>query len=581
MGVRHATVSPHSTAAPDGHFDVVVVGSGFGGSVMTQRLSEAGMSVCLLERGKAYPPGSFARSPWETGRSFWDPSEGLHGLFDVWSFRGLGGIVASGLGGGSLIYSNVLIRKDRSTFVHDELETWPLTYDDLEPHYERHERMLSGTTYPFEPDPSKRDPHLEPYDRTYKTEALRAAAEQLGLQWFLPKLAVAFSTGDKAPSLGEPILEEPENLHGRVRMTCRLCGECNIGCNYGSKNTLDFNYLSDAALRHGASIFTRCEVKTIASRPGGGYAVGYVHHEGATEGEQREAPLPVRSVTCDRLVLAAGTFGSTYLLLKNREALPGLSPRLGTRFCGNGDLLTFALKSVQDGGGRRRPRILDPGYGPVITSTIRVPDALEGGPGRAYYIQDGGQPQIASWIMEVGHLPGVIRRAIRLAVRLVKKWLRIDRRADIGREISAAFGPATLSSSTMLLFGMGRDIPDGNMSLTDDGYLDLDWRTRRSNAFFKQVRGTGKQIAVVLDAKFLDNPPWHLSRVVTVHPLGGCPMGRDEREGVVDSYGRVFGHPELLVVDGSIVPGPVGPNPSNTIAAMAHRAAERLIEEAR
>ena len=571
-------MTAHPIPAPEAHFDVVVVGSGFGGSVMTQRLSQAGMSVCLLERGKAYPPGSFARSPWETGRNFWDPSEGLHGLFNVWSFRGIGGIVASGLGGGSLVYSNVLIRKDKSTFVRDELETWPVTYEKLEPHYERHERMLAATPYPFEPDPAKRDPAREPFDRTYKTNALRLAAERLGLEWYLPKLAVAFSANG-APSLAEPILDEPENIHGRVRSTCRLCGECNIGCNYGSKNTLDFNYLSDAALRHGASIFTRCEVRTFAPRPGGGYVVGYVDHSAAIEGEKRTQPLPLRTVTCDRLVLAAGTFGSTYLLLKNREALPGLSDRLGKRFCGNGDLLTFALKSLEEGADRR-PRILDPGYGPVITSTIRVPDALEGGPGRAYYIQDGGQPQIASWIVETGNLPGVIRRALRLVVRLVKKWLRFDRRSDIGREIAAAFGPATLSSSTMLLFGMGRDIPDGNMSLTEDGYLDLDWRTRRSNAFFEQVRGTGGQIADVLNAKFVDNPPWHLSRVVTVHPLGGCPMGRDEQEGVVDSYGRVFGHPGLLVVDGSIMPGPVGPNPSNTIAAMAHRAAEQLIEEA-
>src|SRR5207247_126504 len=82
-----------------------------------------------------------------------------------------------------------------------------------------------------------------------------------GLEWFLPKLAVAFAA-DGEPRVAEPILNEPENLHGRVRMTCRLCGECNVGCNYGSKNTLDFNYLSEAALRHGASIFTRCEVKS-------------------------------------------------------------------------------------------------------------------------------------------------------------------------------------------------------------------------------------------------------------------------------------------------------------------------------
>ena len=125
------------------------------------------MSVCLLERGKAYPPGSFARSPWEIGRNFWDPSEGLQGLFNVWSFRGLGGIVASGLGGGSLVYSNVLIRKDESTFVQDELETWPVEYEDLEPHYARHEDMLAAAPYPFEPDrrsatrPRTVRPHLQ------------------------------------------------------------------------------------------------------------------------------------------------------------------------------------------------------------------------------------------------------------------------------------------------------------------------------------------------------------------------------------------------------------------------------------
>ena len=185
-------MTAHRIPAPEAHFDVVIVGSGFGGSVMTHRLSEAGMSVCLLERGKAYPPGSFPRSPWETARNFWDPSEGLQGLFNVWSFRGLGGIVASGLGGGSLVYSNVLIRKDRSTFVRDELETWPVTYEDLEPYYERHEHMLAATPYPFEPDPAKRDPAREPFDRTYKTNALRLAAERLGLEWYLPKLAIAF-----------------------------------------------------------------------------------------------------------------------------------------------------------------------------------------------------------------------------------------------------------------------------------------------------------------------------------------------------------------------------------------------------
>jgi cholesterol oxidase len=542
---------------PEAHFDAVIVGSGFGGSVMAYRLAEAGMSVCLLERGKAYPPGSFPRSPWEMGRNFWDPSEGLHGLFDIWSFRGIGGVVASGLGGGSLLWSNVVLRKDRSTFVQEEGEHWPIGYDDLERHYDRHERMLQVTPYPFD---------LEPYDRTYKTKAMEYASGRLGLEWFLPPLAVTFDPGDGRPRPGEPIQGE-ENLHGRTRLTCLLCGECNIGCNYGAKNTLDYNYLSLAKLRHGADIRTRCEVKTFAPRAEGGYGIDYVDHE---------AGVP-RRVTADRLVLSAGSFGSTFLLLKNRASLPGLSDRLGTRFCGNGDLLALAVKARENGG----PRIVDPGYGPVITSTIRVKDAAEGGPGRAYYLQDGGHPQMVNWIFEASYQLNVIRHGARLAKRLLRKWLRLDRRSDVGRDFAAFFSPATLTSTSMPLFSMGRDLPDGTMTLTEDGYLDLDWNKRSSTPFFEHLRDTAREVAETLGAKFQDNPSWYLSRVATVHPLGGCPMADDERGGVVDSYGRVFNHPGLLVVDGSILPGPVGPNPSTTIAAVAHRAAEQVLAEAR
>jgi cholesterol oxidase len=580
MVVRHGAVTtPHQTPPPDAHYDAVVVGSGVGGSVMTYRLAEAGLNVCLLERGKAYPPGTFPRSPWETGRNFWDPSEGLHGIWNVWSFGGIGGIVASGLGGGSLVYSNVLLRKDASTFVHDDLETWPVTRDELEPGYERHEQMLAGTPYPYERDQSKRDPALEPYDRTYKTRAMQYAAERLGIEWILPKLAVAFAANGGEPKPAQPILHERENLHGVVRMTCRLCGECNVGCNYGSKNTLDFNYLSDAKLQHGASIFTRQEVKSFEPRQGGGWTVRYVDHSGAVEGEKRKQDPPLRTLTCDKLVLSAGVFGTTFLLLKQRDRLRNLSDRLGSQFSGNGDILMIAMKCLEDEGGT--PRIVDPGYGPVITSTMRIPDKAEGGPGRAHYIQDGGHPQIVNWIVESSYQLQVIKKGLRLGVRLVKHWLRLDRRSDIGKQIADFWSPGDLTSSSLPLFSMGRDIPDGKMSLTKDGYLDLDWHARHSNEYFDAVRATGKRIASVLRGKFVDNPSWSLRRVVTVHPLGGCPMGNDASEGVVDSYGRVFGYDDLVIADGSVMPGPVGPNPSNTIAALAHRAADKLIADRR
>ncbi|MEX5300514.1 FAD-dependent oxidoreductase, partial [Kocuria sp. CPCC 205292] len=181
-----------------------------------------------------YPPGSFARSPREMAANFWDPRQGLHGLFDIWSFRGLEAVVASGLGGGSLIYANVLLRKPEQWFVQESpraggYEHWPVSRADLDPHYETAERMLGGTPYPFDRDP---------YARTPKTLAMQSAARRHGTDWFLPKLAVSFGTPDPVP--GIPVGVPEDNLHRRQRYACRLCGECDIGCNYGSKNTTDY-----------------------------------------------------------------------------------------------------------------------------------------------------------------------------------------------------------------------------------------------------------------------------------------------------------------------------------------------------
>ena len=254
-------------------FDAVIVGSGFGGSVMAYRLAEAGWSVCLLERGREYPPGSFPRSPRQMAQNFWDPSAQRYGLYNIWSFRHLEALVSAGLGGGSLIYANVLLRKDENWFVAEDRDggytTWPVSRADLDPHYDRVEKVLAPQVYPMD---------HEPYASTPKTLALKHAAAQLGLEWQLPPLAVTFANPDEAPITGEPIIEAEPNLHGRTRYTCRLCGECDVGCNYGSKNTLDYNYLSRAK-RLGVDIRTLAEVRDFAPAEGGGYTLRYVQHQ--------------------------------------------------------------------------------------------------------------------------------------------------------------------------------------------------------------------------------------------------------------------------------------------------------------
>lgn len=555
------------------HFDAIVVGSGFGGSVMAYRLAEAGRSVCVLERGRAYPPGSFTRSPYRARESFWAPEHGLTGMYHYWSFKGIDALVSAGLGGGSLIYANVFLRKDEKWFVQEDVndggwEYWPVTRADLDPHYDRVERMIGLQRYPFE---------HEPYSRTPKTNAFKYAAEAQGLEWFLPPLAVTFANEGEAPKPGQKIKEELRNLHDRDRVTCQLCGECDVGCNFGAKNTLDYNYLTHAK-HHGATLRTLCDVRTIEPRPGGGYQVGYADL-GAQDGPAAEngRPAPLVTLTCDRLVLSAGTLGTTNLLLRNRSAFPRMSRKLGTRFCGNGDLLTLALNCAEEVDGRRVPRVVDPGYGPVITSTARVPDVLDGGVGRGFYLQDAGYPQHLAWILHVIAAPKTLWNWRSHGAYLVKNWLRGSPDTDVTGHLADLLESAELSAGGLPLLGMGRDVPDGRMFLRK-GRLDLDWKTEKSSAYFEHLRTTSRGVARELGGRYADNPIWFLRRVITVHPLGGAPMGRYPGEGVVDGYGSVFGYPGLYVADGSVMPGPVGPNPSFTIAALADRFADRILE---
>jgi cholesterol oxidase len=556
-------------------FDAVIVGSGFGASVVAYRLARAGRSVCVLERGKKYPPGSFPRSPRDVSRNFWDPAAGLFGMFDLWSFRRFEALVSSGVGGGSLIYANVLIRKDRKWFVDEQPDgcrPWPITYDDLEPHYDEVETMLGAEPYPVD---------FSPYSDTPKTIAMHQAAEDLHLDWHLPNLAVTFRPNpDEDPIPGVPIDEPVPALHRLPRDTCRLCGECDVGCNYGSKNTLDFNYLSHAK-ECGAAIRPLAEVRRFEPLDGGGYRIHYIDHRRDAEAERptknRKEQKHV-TVTAEKLVLGAGTFGSTYLLLRNRSAFPNISPALGTRFSGNGDLLSFLHHAHMQVAGRSVPRRLNAGFGPVITSAIRVGDRLDGcgQEGRGFYIEDGGVPQFFNWLVEASGAVHVIPRAAMFGLRRLLAHAQAEPRSNVSGAVDRLFAGGWKSSTWLPLLAMGRDVPDGTMRLKG-GDLDLDWSTESSNAYFARVDHTLHQIAEALHAKLARWPLWLFKRVITVHPLGGCPVGCAPEEGVVDERGQVFGYPDLYVVDGSVMPGPVGPNPSLTIAAFADLAADAML----
>ncbi|HSV39042.1 MAG TPA: GMC oxidoreductase [Nocardioidaceae bacterium] len=548
------------------HTDVVVVGSGFGGSVAAYRMAEDGRSVVVLERGRAYPPGSFARTPAEMARNFWEPAEGQHGLFDIWTFDGLEGIVSSGLGGGSLIYANVLLRKDEKWFVHESplpgggYEHWPISRAQLETHYDAVEQMIGANRYP--------------YTDTPKTEAMREAAAGLGLDFQTPPLAISFARRPGEPPVARAELPTPAygNVHGLPRLTCRGCGECNLGCNDGSKNTMDHTYLS-AAQHLGADLRTRHEVKGFRPLAGGGYEVTYAIHTGA-HGEKATG-LPTLTITCERLILAAGTFGTSYLLLRNVSAFPGMSSTLGSRFSGNGDLLGLLFGATKEG----RPRAVEGSRGPVITTAIRIGDAADGdgSTGRGFYVEDAGYPGFTDWLAESTQAGAAVKRAGRFALKRIRERITDSADSSIGADLGELLGDGALSSTSLPLLGMGRDIPDGVLHL-EEGRLAAAWTTETSLEYFEGVRRTMQAIGSYLGASYHDNPLWLGKRVITVHPLGGAPMARQAAEGVCDEYGEVFGYPGLHVMDGALLPGPVGANPSLTIAAVADRCCTHIVE---
>ncbi|MGZ4168560.1 MAG: GMC family oxidoreductase [Solirubrobacteraceae bacterium] len=533
--------------------------------------AEAGLRVLLLERGMPYPPGSFARTPRQMRRGFWDPDKGVHGLFEVWSFSKVRALVSSGLGGGSLIYANVLLRKPPDTFAagpSDDFLTWPVQPDELEDEYADAERMLRPTPLP--------DDYFTPsadQGGVAKTQQFFAAATAAGLRPERAPIAVTFSPGDGSPPQpGVPFGQD--NLHARSRHTCTLVGECDLGCNEGAKNSLDYTYLTDF-VKMGGEIFTCCEAQEIEPAERGGYRVRYFEHAGAREtvlrrrrphdaaplllDEARDSPDPTRTVTANVVVVAAGTFGSTRLLLRSRPRLPRLSDQLGRRFSTNGDLLSFARECRNPDGSWRD---LEPSLGPVITAY-----AEHTANGRKLWMQDAGGPGMSEWAWQTGEMV----RDLWSARALLPALLCGRRGGRISGLMADALGSTEASSAMLPMLTMGQDVSGGRFQLEGSG-LALDWDPHgRSQSYFASAVALAERFAHHLGGRL--GPPLYTRWApgLTAHPLGGCPMGHDARSGVVDAHGGVFGYPGLFVADGSIMPGPVGPNPSFTIAAMAGR----------
>jgi cholesterol oxidase len=514
-------------------YDVVVVGSGFGGGIAACRLAEAGKSVCVLERGRRFGREDFIDDPDDAPRLLFHDSLNPDGLLDIRMMRDVTVITAAGVGGGSLVYANVQLRAPGDVFDAG----WPDAIDrtQLDPWYDRTEEALQPRTTP--PDPA-----------LPKVRAFAAAGTHAGRTAELLPIAVHF---------GEPRRHPFSNV---PQEGCQNLGRCDLGCPVHAKNTVDITYVARAE-QHGAEVYPHHLVTDLEppGEPGGRWRIGFQTLGGGKRG----------TVEATTVVLAAGTVGSTRLLLKNGRRLPRLSPALGSRFSGNGDALGMAFDpKAPDVQGARND------YGPVMTS--RLDYTVE----RGLMIADGGLPANFDVLLDVARGVNVIRGWRRWLLRL-RHLLALLGNTDqqlSPRVVDLAKRSADTDALVFLM--IGRDAADGQMRLTPlFRDLDIRWSKASSAQLFEDLERSAKELAQAAQATpfyALEGGP--LSTFTTVHPLGGCPMADDPAAGVVDDLGKVHGYEGLYVLDGSIVPTSLGVNPSKTIAALAERGAHGLAE---
>lgn len=522
--------------------DVVVIGSGFGGAVMACRLAERGQKVLVLERGRRWQPEEYPRKPDDAW--LWDANcpERLNGWTELQFFDDMAVARGAGVGGGSLIYASVSVVPPKERFEHG----WPsaISYREMLPYYERVGRML-------------RLQRLPEKQQTRRYRLMREAARGLGMEErFQPvELAVAFDP-EWHYGLDDPFNPDNSrpwtNEQGLQQGTCIHCGNCDAGCQVRAKNTLDLNYIARAE-QHGAEVRPLHLVKRILPlRDTEGYRVEF---DSLEDGGRRAG-----RVTARRVVVAAGSLGSTELLLRCRDefrTLPGISPRLGHGWSANGDFVTPSVHKQK----------VSASQGPTISSAI---DLLDGHYRDArLFVEDGGFPDLIGNLLE-RHMQ---RRWRPLRSRFGLLFNALARRVRARDPLDRV----------MLWFGQAVDAADGRFYLGRRWYapwrrqLKLDWDISRSEATMAAMADLHSELARASGGSAFVPPSWSLFKnLITPHPLGGCGMGESDREGVVDHLGEVFGYPGLYVVDGAILPQALGLNPSRTIAALAERCAEKM-----
>lgn len=512
-------------------YDYIIIGSGFGGSVSALRLAEKGYKVLVLEKGKRLEAKDFPRSNWHLKRWLWMPFMKFHGLFKITFFRHVATLSGVGVGGGSLVYANTLPIPKKSFFTAD---TWAHLADweqELKPYYPLALKML-GTN---------RNPRLETGDI-----ALQTLARQIGKEEHFETTNVAVFFGEPNKTVPDPYFSGA----GPERTGCNFCGGCMTGCRYGAKNTLDKNYLYFAE-KSGAVIQPESEVYDVSPLDGKDGSEGYrVRWKRSTRFFKQKGELTARGV-----VFSGGVLGTVKLLLKlKRSSLPNLSDKVGYGVRTNSESLigvtTFDKNTVFSDG-------------VAIGSILHTDEYSHLEPVR--YSAGSG-----FWRL----LMSPLAYGSNLFIRLARFLGDIIRHPVLN--LRAAFIDDWAKRTQILLF-----MQTINTTLRfSKGILGVKSsiiKGEHPTAFIPEAKDLAEKYSQIVNGKpFVLITETIAGIPTTAHILGGCVMGKDREEGVIDRDNRVFGYRNMYICDGSMISANPGVNPSLSITALSERAMSKI-----
>jgi cholesterol oxidase len=517
-------------------YDVLVIGSGFGGSVTALRLTEKGYKVGVLEAGDRFDDKDLPNTSFELTKYFFRPEVGCYGIQRIDALKDCLIVSGAGVGGGSLVYANTLY-EPLAAFYQDpqwrDITDWQ---DELAPYYDQAKRMLGVTENPL---------------RTPSDDVMEKVANDMGVGETFHPTPVGVFFGGPGQAKGESVADPYFGGAGPDRNTCRACGECMTGCRYNAKNTLVKNYLY-LAEQNGARVHPLTTVTQVRPREGGGYDVDVRF----TKAKVRRTSAR-RTLTAEQVVFSASALGTQRLLHRMRDEghLPDLSPRLGHLSRTNSESILGAIAP---------DTAVDYSEGIAITSSFHPDENTHIEPvryGKGSNVMsllqtvltdgDGPRPRWQTWLAEMWR-----QKADVLDLYDMKHW---SERTIVALVMQTVDNSITTFSRRSRLTGRW-----SLSSRQGHGAPNPTWIPVANQAVRKMAEIMGGRPGGSVGEPF--------NRPLTAHFIGGCTIGESAETGVIDPFQRVFGYPGLHVVDGSAITANLGVNPSLTITAQAERA---------